>query len=65
MTYKGLIKKSRTYDAVALVGTLGVIETNFHLLQNMLGDWYGLSYILVAAAFYYLRKVTTGPVGDK
>ena len=65
MKYKGMIKQSRTYDFAALVGLLGVVEMNFGLLEETLGEWYGLSYILLAAGIYILRTKTTGPVGQK
>lgn len=65
MKYQGLIKKSRTADFAVLVGALGIIETNFQLLEGLLGEWYGLSYIVVAVVVYILRAVTTGPMGQK
>lgn len=65
MNYKGVIKKSRTFDTAALIAVLGVVETNFGLMQGMLGQWYGLSYIVIAGLVVYLRMVTTGPVGQK
>jgi len=64
-TYKGVIKKSRTLDAAALIAVLGVIEANFGLLREMLGEHYGISYIAIAAIMAWLRVKTTGPVGDK
>lgn len=54
--------KSKTINFAALVGALGVVEVNFHLLQDLLGPWYGASYIAIAAIVYYLRTITTEPV---
>ena len=54
--------KSKTVNFAALIGVLGVIETNFHMLQDLLGQYYGLSFVVVAAAIYYLRTITTGPL---
>lgn len=54
--------KSKTINFAALVGALGVVEVNFHLLQDLLGQWYGVSYIAIAAIVYYLRTITTEPV---
>lgn len=63
--YKGFLNKSRTYDFAALVGVLGVVEMNFGLLEELLGKWYGLSYIILAVGIFVLRRATTGPVGEK
>ena len=65
MKYQGIIQKSRTYDAAALVGILGVIETNFNVMRDLLGPWYGVSYIVIAILFYQMRRITTSPVGQK
>jgi len=65
MKYDGVIQKSKTIDATAFIGVLGVIEVNFGMLQSLLGQWYGLSYIAMAALFYILRRKTTKPLGEK
>jgi len=65
MKYRGIVKRSRTLDAAVLVAVLGAVELNFPLLQDMLGEWYGVSYIFIAGLMAYLRFVTTGPVGQK
>lgn len=54
--------RSRTINTAALVAALGVAEMNWHLLQGMLGEWYGASYILIGMVFAYLRTVTSEPV---
>ena len=55
--------KSRTNWAGVLVMALGVVETNAPMLRDLLGDWYGLTYIGIGVAMVILRQVTTGPVG--
>jgi len=62
MKYNGLIQGSKTVDMTVIVGLMGVIETNFGMLEGLLGKWYGLSYVAVAAVFYVLRMVTTKPL---
>jgi len=68
MTYQGIIKKSRTLDAVAL---LGICNLMFPVLQTYLPQL-GLTTqqmavfnILGMGLMAYLRFVTTGPVGEK
>lgn len=64
MTYKGFIKKSRTYDLAAAIAVLTVVQTfipQFELSQNMIA---GIGMVM-AGLVTYLRKITTGPVGDK
>ena len=65
MKYKGLIKKSRTYDLNAIIAVLGIVELNIGMLQSQLGDYYGLVFIGIAALGGYLRAKTTGSVGEK
>ena len=54
--------KSKTNLAGVLVAMLGVVETNAPMLRDMLGDWYGLTYILIGVVMVGLRQVTTEPV---
>ena len=54
--------KSKTNLAGVLVAMLGVVETNAPMLRDMLGDWYGLTYILIGVAMVGLRQVTKEPV---
>ncbi|MCK4870760.1 MAG: hypothetical protein KAS93_06595 [Gammaproteobacteria bacterium] len=65
MKYNGVVQKSKTVDATVIVGVLGVLETNFGMLKGLLGEWYGLSYVVLAVVFYILRKITTNPLGEK
>lgn len=57
--------KSKTHIFSTIVGLLGILEVNYGLLRDMLGEHYGWSYIVIMAASYILREVTTKPVSDK
>lgn len=57
--------KSKTHIWHTLVGLLGILEVNYGLLRDMLGEHYGWSYIVIMAMGYILREVTTKPVSDK
>jgi len=64
MTYKGFIKKSRTYDLAAIVAILASVQPfipQLELSQNAIT----IAGIVIAMAIAYLRKITNGPVGDK
>ena len=63
--YNGFIFGSRTYDAAALIGLVGVIELNAHLIQQYAADQFGLIMFGLAVLKWFLRSKTTGPVGDK
>lgn len=64
MEYQGFIKKCRTYDLAALIAVLVAMQffiPQFELSQNMAT---GIGMV-VAGLVAYLRKITTGAVGDK
>ena len=63
--YKGLIKKSRTFDAAAIIAILGIVEANFSLISSSLGEHQGFIYIGISIAMALLRMKTTGAVGEK
>ena len=63
--YKGVIKKSRTYDWSMLLVIFGVLEMNLPMVREQLGANYGWIFIGVAIVTVLLRRATTGPVGDK
>lgn len=65
MKYQGLIKKSRTYDFMAIIAVLGVVEQNLPLVRDQLGDYYGWVFIGIAVIGVLLRNATSGPVGEK
>lgn len=64
MTYKGFIKKSRTYDLAAIIAILVVVQSfipQFELTQNQIAG----AGMVISGLIAYLRKITNGPVGDK
>jgi hypothetical protein len=48
-----------------LIGLLGIVELNMGLFQAVLGDYYGIIFMLVAMINVVLRIVTTTPMSDK
>ena len=64
MTYKGFIKKSRTYDLAAVIAILVAIQPfipQLELSQNQVT----IAGMVISGLIAYLRKITTGPVGEK
>ncbi len=57
--------KSKTHRFNTFVGAVGILEVNFHYLQNLLGEYYGLSFIGIMVVGYALRELTTKPVSEK
>lgn len=57
--------RSKTYRLAIVTAGIGLIEVNMHLLQGLLGQWYGVAFIVVAILSMAIREATTGPVGDK
>ena len=57
--------KSKTNWAGVAVACLGIVEMNAPLIQEMLGQWYGLTYIGIGVAMVVLRNLTTTPVSEK
>ena len=54
--------KSKTNWVALLIGIFGILQTNIPMLQDMLGKYYGVSYMVIAVVMFALREVTTGPV---
>ena len=54
--------KSKTHIIAAIITGLGVIETNAPMVRELLGEWYGLSYIAIGVAMAVLREMTREPV---
>ena len=54
--------KSRTNQAALVIALLGVLETNMGMMRELLGDYYGLTYVLIGAIMVILREVTKEPV---
>ena len=59
------ILKSKTMWFAWLMMVMGIIELNMHLLESVLGDWYGAAFIVVSIITGTLRMVTTNAVADK
>ena len=48
-----------------LVGFIGILEYNLHLFYDLLGEYYGVVFVLVATINMGLRIVTTQSLDDK
>jgi len=56
--------KSKTNKANILLASFGILEANIQMLQPLLGDKYGLVFVVVAMVYGGLREVTTKPVAE-
>ena len=59
------IKRSKTMMFNLLVGFIGILEYNLHLFYDLLGEYYGVVFVLVATINMGLRIVTTQSLDDK
>lgn len=58
--------KSKTIQFAAALAVLGVIETQFHLVESLVPEQYrGLILVGVGMAVAYLRVVTTTSLDNK
>jgi hypothetical protein len=57
--------KSKTILFSAILAVMGVLELNLGLLEGLLGDWYGVVFILISAITAFLRVMTVVPISDK
>jgi hypothetical protein len=57
--------KSDTHKWNLLQGVFAIIELKFGLLEGLLGDWWGLAFIVTSIIGYLLREKTTMPVEMK
>ena len=57
--------KSKTQWFNLALAVAGILELNFHLLRDNLGDWYGVAFILVSVIGAVLRSVTTEAINAK
>jgi hypothetical protein len=48
-----------------LLGFVGILEVNLGLFQTMLGEYYGIVFVLIAAIGMMLRTITTTSLSDK
>lgn len=58
-------KKSKTMILSFLVVLLGVLELNLHLFYDLLGEYYGITYLIIATAVAWVRTQTTQSWEDK
>ncbi len=67
MKMKWLTKlhKSKTMVFNILIAVLSIVELNIGLFQAVLGDYYGVIFMLVAIINVILRTVTTQPISEK
>lgn len=59
------IKKSKTIIFNILLGVLGVLELNMGMFQTLLGDYYGVTFMVIAIIGVILRTITTQPLNEK
>lgn len=60
------VAKSKTLQTAAVIAVLGVLETQFHMIRDLIPvDYQGLTYTAIAGVMAYLRVITTKPLGDK
>jgi len=57
--------KSKTYWKEIIAGTLVILETHYGLLQELLGNHYGWSYMIIMIAGFVVREVTKKSIDDK
>lgn len=58
-------KKSKTIALAFIITMLGVLELNLHLFQELLGEYYGITYLIIATAVAWVRTQTTQSWEDK
>jgi hypothetical protein len=59
------LHKSKTMVFNILIAVLSIVELNIGLFQAVLGDYYGVIFMLVAIINVILRTVTTQPISEK
>jgi hypothetical protein len=59
------VHKSKTMMFNILIAVLSIVELNIGLFQAVLGDYYGVIFMLVAIINVILRTVTTQPISEK
>jgi hypothetical protein len=55
--------KSQTYWFNISLAIIGLVEANVGLLKNNLGDYYGISVLVIGAMGIILRNTSTKPIG--
>lgn len=59
------ISKSKTMILNMLIAMLGVLEYNLHLFYNVLGEYYGVVFLIIATLGVWVRMLTTTSIEDK
>ncbi|MCO7225916.1 hypothetical protein [Pleionea sp. CnH1-48] len=54
--------QSKTILVSLLLAALGAIELKFPMLRDLLGQYYGVSYMVIGGVMAYLRKITNKPL---
>lgn len=57
--------KSRTINFNLILTMYGAVETQFNLMQSLLGKWYGMAFIVCGLVGMYLRSKTNQPIASK
>ncbi len=57
--------KSKTINFSVALAILGVVEINMPLVKDTLGDYYGISFMVIAVCVAALRAVTNKPLAEK
>ena len=57
--------KSWTYWLGLSVGVLGLIQANFPLISDFLGDKAGIVNMGIMVSIFVVRELTTKPLSDK
>ena len=59
------LKKSKTILFNMLVAFVGILEYNLHLFYDVLGQHYGIVFVIIATIGAYLRMITTEAIEEK
>ena len=57
--------KSKTINTALIIALLGVLDLNFQYLQGLLGEYYGVTWIVFSMLMVLLRAVTTTSLDNK
>jgi hypothetical protein len=59
------LKKSKTILFNLLVAFVGILEYNLHLFYDVLGEHYGIVFVVIAMIGVVLRTITTESIEEK
>jgi hypothetical protein len=59
------LKKSKTILFNLLVAFIGILEYNLHLFYDVLGEHYGIVFVVIAMIGVVLRTITTESIEEK